>query len=319
MSLFLNFLLKLTPLYMSIFLGFVAGRYLHTPRDVVARIMFYLINPLVVFNGVLYTHIDKGILSLPLLIFFISCSLSLLFYWRTEKFWQDSTGNLLAFNAGTGNTGYFGLPIALMLFNTQGEGIYMMALMGVMLFENTLGFYIFAKGTHSPSECFWKLVKLPTLYAFVVALICNYFQISFPVVFSDFMCHIKGTYVVLGMMIIGLGLSSFHHFKLDWLYIGLAFFAKFVCWPAIMLAFIFLDAHWWGVFSIDVHRALMLLSIVPIGVNAVILATVLQANPEKAAAAVLLSTIFALFYIPLMIILFINGSESLLDTLYCPV
>lgn len=319
MALFSNFLLKLSPLYMNILLGFIAGRFLHTPRDVVARIMFYLINPLILFNGIIYIQMDSSILSLPFFILLISASLCLLFFWKSEGIWDDSTRNLLAFSAGSGNSGYFGIPLALILFDNQGEGIYMMAIIGVTLFENTLGFYIIAKGTHSAAECLRKLIRLPTLYAFALALCFNYLHVPIPVVFADFMCHIKGTYTVLGMMIIGLGLSSFHHFKLDWSYIGLTFFAKFFCWPAIILAFIFLDTNWFGIYSTDVHRALILLSIVPIGVNSVIVATVVKAQPEKAAAAVLLSTLFALIYVPLMIIWFISSSLSIFDLFYCPI
>lgn len=319
MSFFSALLLKLTPLYLNILLGFLAGKLLHTPRDVVARIMFYLINPLIMFNGISHIKITGSILSLPFLVFIISCSLCLIFYWKTAELWDDTTRNLLAFSAGSGNTGYFGIPLALILFNDQGEGVYMMAILGVTLYENTLGFYMCAKGIHSPSECLHKLMRLPTIYAFLLALAVNYSKVPIPGVFLEFMCHIKGTYTVLGMMIIGLGLSSLRHFKIDFKFISLAFFAKFLVWPALILSFIFLDTHWFGIYDTSVHQALVLLSIVPIAVNTVIIASVLQAQPEKAAANVLLSTLFALIYVPLMIIYFIDDGTHLQNPFFCPI
>lgn len=303
---------------MNIALGSLAGRFLQTPRDVVARFMFYLINPLIMFNGILHTHIDKSILTLPVLVFFLSCTLSLIMYWKGKQLWSDSTSNILAYTAGSGNSGYFGIPLALILFDNQGEGVYMLSLLGITLFENSLGFYICAKGSHSANECLQKLARLPTLYAFFIALFFNYFKFPIPEVFDDFMCHIKGTYTVLGMMIIGLGLSSLHHFKIDITFISWSFFCKFIIWPTVILSFTYLDSYWLHIFSTDVHQALILLSIVPLPVNAVIVATVVGAQPEKVAAAVMFSTLFALFYVPFMIITFMNLSVQFLE-MYCPI
>jgi malate permease and related proteins len=47
------------------------------------------------------------------------------------------------------------------------------------------------------------------------------------------------------------------------------------------------------------------MAIVPLAANTVALATELKVHPERAAIAVLLSTLFALFYIPFMAYIFI--------------
>ncbi|MBA3958153.1 MAG: AEC family transporter [Parachlamydiaceae bacterium] len=315
--LFYTLLLKIAPLYMNILLGFAAGKLLGTPRDVLGRLMFYMINPIIMFNGILYTKIDAGVLSLPVLIFVVSCSLCLLFYFLASYIWKDSTRNLAAFSAGSGNTGYFGLPLVLMLLDKQGEGVYMMAMMGISLYENSLGFYICAKGTHTPRECALKLFKLPTVYAFLVALTLNVIGTPIPVVFQDFICHIKGTFVVLGMMIIGVGLAGLTSFKLDFKFVGLTFLAKFVVWPTIILGVIALDMHFLHLFSRDIYDALILLSIVPLAVNTVVLASVLHAQPEKAAVTVMLGTLFALLYVPFMVITFMPEAAATFGRLFC--
>jgi malate permease and related proteins len=307
MSLFSTLLVKLSPLYMNMILGFLAGKWLNTPRDTVARFMFYLINPIIMFNGVLLTRIDTSVLSLPVLTFCLSSIMCLLFYRMTKNTWDDTTRNLMAFSAGSGNTGYFGIPLSLILFDTQGVGVYMMAILGNTIFENSIGFYIFAKGSHSPSQCLKKLASVPTIYAFIVGLIFNLLHVPVPEVFNDFMVHIKGTYTVLGMMIIGLGLSGLQGFKLDMKFMGLSFLAKFILWPVIVLGIVFVDATWLGFYSPDIHDALILLSIVPLGINSVILASILHTQPEKAAIAVLVSTVLAIIYVPLMIIYFLGS------------
>ncbi len=306
MNLFSNILLKIFPLYFNIGLGFFAGRYLDTPRDPIARLMFFIINPLIIFNGIMHTNMQPNMLAIPFITMGISVFLCLFFYKISQNFWTDSTRNLLAFGAGSGNMGYFGLPLALLLFSDQGEGVYMMGLVGVSLYESSLGFYICAHGAHSPRECLNKLLRLPILYGFLGGLLCQFLHIKLPEIFTEFMCHIKGAYVVLGMMIIGMGLSSLHRFRIDLRFIILSSLAKFVAWPIIVITLTLMDSWWFHIYPPEVHQALILLSIVPMAVNTVIFASVLKAQPEKAASAVLISTLIALLYVPFMILYFVK-------------
>lgn len=312
MCLFFACLIKIVPLYMNILMGYFAAKFLDLNRENIARLMFYMINPIVVFNGVIHTHLDTSVLMLPFLTFGISSLLCLFFYRISKSMWHDSSRNLLAFSAGTGNTGYFGLPMALLLFDDQGEGAYIMGLLGVTFFENTLGFYILSrKGDgegaekQSPLECFYKLFTLPALYAFLAGLLVNVSQIGILEIFSEFMQHIKGAYAVLGMMIIGLGLAGLKHFKIDYKFVGMAFIAKFFAWPVIALTVIHIG-RMFGYVNNDIYNALMLVSIVPLAVNTVIMASLLKTQPEKAATAVLASIIFALAYVPIMANYFIK-------------
>lgn len=307
--LFVACLIKIIPLYMNILLGYLAGKLLEVNRETIARLMFYIINPIVVFNGVLHTRLDPSVLLLPIFTFSISSLLCLLFYKLGKTLWLDSSANLLAFSAGTGNTGYFGLPMALLLFDDQGEGAYIMGLLGVTFFENTLGFYVLSRkneaaSNQTPLQCFFKLFKLPTLYALLGGLFFNIIHLPIPEIFNEFMLNIKGAYAVFGMMIIGLGLAGLKDFKIDYKFVGMSFLAKFVAWPAIVLSIITIG-KFLGYENNYIYNALMLVSIVPLAVNTVVMASLLKTQPEKAASAVLASIIFALLYVPIMANLFI--------------
>ncbi|WP_068469585.1 AEC family transporter [Candidatus Protochlamydia phocaeensis] len=306
MPFFITLSIKLIPLYLNILLGYIAGKKLQANQDTIATLMFYIISPLIIFNGVLNTQLDMRIMTLPILTFVISCSLCLVFYRFSRRIWSDSSKNIMAFSAGSGATGYFGVPLAMMIFNPQIEGVYIMALLGVTLYDNSLGYYISAKGSYTPKECFYKILRLPTLYAFMLGLAFNLCQFSMPDIYLEFIGHIKGVYVVMGMMIIGLGLAGLTHFKLDVKFVGMTFLAKFLVWPLLVLLIIALDKSFFGIYDPIIHQVLILLSIVPLAVNTVIMATLVKCHPEKAAATVLLSTLFALFYVPVMTSLFIK-------------
>lgn len=305
MSSFVALLIKILPLYMNIGLGYVASKALGTTRDSIARIMFFIINPLIIFNGVLNVKINPAVLFLPVLTFVICSSLCLIFYKLGKGYWDDSSRNLMAFSAGSGNTGYFGLPLALLIFDTEAEGVYVLALLGVVLYENSVGYYMLAKGKHTSAECARKVLRLPAIYAFTGGLFLNLTGLGIPPVFSQFIDHIKGTFTVMGMMIIGLGLARLDHFKFDRKFVEFTFFAKFLIWPALIFCLNTLDSNFFGFYDTVTHKALFLVSIVPMAVNTVIIATILETQPEKAAAAVVLSTLFALVYVPLMVTIFI--------------
>ncbi|KAF3362352.1 Auxin efflux carrier [Chlamydiales bacterium STE3] len=300
MPLFSSLFFKILPLYFNMTLGVVASKVLRTPRDPLAQLIFFIINPFIIFNGVLTTNLSWEILSLPFVIFAICSALCLLFYRLSAYYWNDRTRDVLAFCAGSGNTGYFGLPVALLLFNDQGEGVYIMAAFGVTFYDNTIGYYVLAKDKEPFYKTITKLLKVPTIHAFFIGLALNLLGVGVSDVFEEFMSHIKGAYTLLGMMILGLSLANLKSFRLDLPFIGMAFLAKFLIWPIATLSFTLLDFLIFGLYDADVYRAIMLISFLPIGINTVILASLFEAEPEKASTAVLLSTAFALFYVPLL-------------------
>lgn len=311
MEIFLTLLSKILPLYVIILMGFLAGKLFNPHRDTIGKILFYLITPLVIMGGVVNTKLSVSVLILPILTFSIGSLLCLFFYALSKRVWTDSTANLAAISAGSGNTGYFGLPLALLLLNEQGEGVYIMCLLGVTLYESTVGFYILAKGAHTRFEAFMKLLKLPSLYAFFLGLLINAIGFPIPQAFQDLVGYMKGTFTVLGMMFLGLAMAGIHYLKLDYKFIGMTFLAKFVAWPMVILAIIFADIYWLHVFDTTIHGALFLLSIVPLAANTVVLASILKNNPEKSASAVFLSTLFAIIYNPLMTTFFLEKFKVL--------
>jgi malate permease and related proteins len=265
-----------------------------------------MINPLIIFNGIVDTQLTTSILSLPLLTFIVACTLCLVFYHFSGKIWSDASKNIMAFSAGSGATGYFGLPLALLIFDQQAEGIYIMALLGVTLYDSSLGYYISFKGSCTPQECIKKILCLPSLYAFLLGMIVNVLQIPLPEVYRDFITPIKGVYVVMGMMIVGIGLADLTEFKLDLKFVGMTFLAKFLVWPLFIFCIIALDRTYLGIYEHTSHQVLILISIVPLAINTVVMASLTKCQPERAAATVLLSTIFGLLYIPFMTSFFLT-------------
>lgn len=306
MEVFSTLIVKLVPLYLIIAVGLCAGKFLHVQKDTIAKILIYIVAPVIVFHGVVTTQLNAGILLLPVIFFSVASILSLLFYKVASLWWSDSTRNILAFTSGTGNTGYYGLPVAVAIFGESVVGIVALSVLGMILYESTVGFFITARGHHTVEESIRKILRLPTVSAFIIGLSVNLSGIKLGQVYLDTAMLFRGTYTVLGMMIIGIAIADVPKLIVDLRFIAVTHFAKFIVWPIVIVAVIELDNLMFGIFQSEVKSVMILLSVVPLAANTVSLASLLNTQPAKAATAVLISTLIALIYIPIIVLLFIK-------------
>lgn len=303
---FLILLNKIYPLYLMVLAGYAAGKLLKVDRHTVSSLLIFIIAPIVVFNGVATALQSTGYLFLPVLFFTVAVLLSIVFFAVGGKFWQTSERNLLSFVAGSGNTGYFGIPLILSLYGQKGLSVAAFATLGLILFESTRGYYIMAKSHAHMRDALIKVVKLPVLYAFAAGLLVNTLSINLPEPVRNSFTYFNGAYTVLGMMILGIGLAGVTRATFDKTFTLLSFMAKFVCYPLLIGLFVYLDKQYFHLYSSEVHSIILILSVVPMATNTVTYATQLKTHPEKAAFSVLLSTLFALIYIPLFIAVFLS-------------
>lgn len=304
MDVFFALLIKLIPLYLIIGCGVIAGKYLRVQKESISPLLIYIIAPAIIFYGTQQAELTPSMLFLPLVTFSIACIISLTFFGIGKKIWSDSTSNILGFTAGTGNTGYFGLPVITLILGNELLSVVVLATLGFLVFENTLGYYLIARTHYSLSASLLKLAKLPTIYAFILGIVLNRHSFDLPTVLTTVLEQFRGSYTILGMMIIGIGLSQASKLALDLKFIFTSFLAKFIIWPLAILTLIFFDQKFIHLFSPAIIQVLIILASVPLAANTVTFATELKAQPEKAAVTVLISTIFALFFIPSIVAIF---------------
>ncbi|MBQ0742697.1 MAG: AEC family transporter [Pseudomonas sp.] len=301
MSAALILLYKLLPLYITVGLGWLAGRYLQASGSHIAGIMLYIVTPSVIFAGVMAAPLSFSVIMLPFLVFAFCTMLALAHLVVARRWLKDPVANLIPLSVGTGNTGYFGIPVALLLFGEQGLSIYIVCMLGTTLFENSVGFYLAARGRFGVRDCLLKVARLPAIYAFALAVALNLSQIGMPEVLVPLFDNLRGAYSILGMMIIGMSILSMRGLAGDLRFTALAFFGKFISWPLLALAFWWADSRFLQLYELPVYRAVFLISITPIAANTVVIATLLNTSPRQVAGTTLLSTLVALIYIPFMV------------------
>lgn len=302
MDIFLTLFSNLLPLYGLIGLGFIGAKYCGVERDTLANLAIFICVPVVVFGFILDLDFQWRYLLLPIILYLIYTIIGLGFLAFGKRIYDGPQANILAMLTSMGNTGYFGLPLVLLLFPPKFVAIYVFMMVSGVLYEATIGYYIAARGRFNTRDSLIKLLKFPMLYAIVAAFIAKGLGMEMSGNFETYWTYFKGSYVIVGMMIIGAAMAGLKHLKISPRFLCLSFFGRFVVWPALAFMFVSLDRHVTGLFSEDIYKLIMIVAIVPPAANVAAYAAQLGFEVEKAATTILLGTIFALFYIPVMLI-----------------
>ncbi len=302
MILFLSLFINLLPLYALIGIGYLAGKFWEIDRYTLANLAVYVCGPIVIFGFIAQLQLQLSYAALPFIAFAILVITGFVFYNLGQTVYPDNRANLLAMCASHGNTGYFGLPLVLILFSAEWVALYMFMLLAAAIYEGTVSYYFAARGKFSVRESVERLSKFPVIYAVLAGLAVNLagWGGDLPPLFLTYWVYFKGAYVVVGMMVIGTALSRVPRLVISWRFLGLSFAGKFFFSPGLVMCFVLLDNLALHLYSVEVHKLLLILSLVPPGANIVAFATQMDIRPDKAATTVLLGTVFALFYIPLV-------------------
>ncbi len=306
MAIFSVVFFKTISVLLSVIIGFLAGKYSNVERDSIAALLFYFISPIVFFAVPASTTLTYSAISICLVTFLIATALSIFAYHFFGMYWQDHTRNIIAMSAGTANSGYFMFPIATALFDDYMLGIYMMAVIGVNIYESTIGFYICAKSFNSTKESIIKILKLPILNAFILGCLCSFAGFTLPDFLDDFIYNMRGAYSILGMIMVGLGLSTLKKFEVDSKFTAAMFATKFLFYPIAINSFIIFDRVVTQWYDQNHYNALQLMSIAPLAANIIVISSLQKFYPEKVATTVFLSLLFSLVYMPIMTSLFLS-------------
>jgi len=282
-------------------LGFISSRFLNVKKDSIAAILIYIIGPVVFFTASYKVKFSPSMAIIPIIILLVGGILAFGTYFIGTKYFKDNTLNILSFSAGTGNTGYFGIPLAFMLFDEKLANIYVFSVLGSLLYESTIGFFIIAKGNYNARDSLKRVLKLPAVYAMMLGLFFNFMKIPLPADFLNYLEYFKGGYAILGMMMIGMSLHGLNKLLFDKIFISVALIIKFIVFPVFIMCIIFLDKTFFQILDSNLYKVLFLFSIPPMAGNVVAIASLLKSNPEKAAIAVVISTILSIFTVPIMV------------------
>lgn len=303
MDILILLITNIIPLYILIALGFISGKWLDVNLPSMATIALYILAPVVNFGAMAQMEFTPEYVALPFIIFAISTIIGTISYKTAQKVWKNNTANLIGMGSVTGNTMYFGLPVALAMLEPEWVGIYALLNLGLFINEVGLGYFFGARGHATLKGALLKVLKFPVIHAIWLGLLYNLTGLPLPETFTRYWNYSIGAWVLIGMMIIGVALSKQSKLDIDFKLMTSMFVPKFILWPLLSFGVIIIDINYFGAFSSEVHLMIAIMSAVPLAGNLVAYAATLKLHPEKAAATVLISTVFACLTVPAAVIL----------------
>lgn len=279
------------------FLGWAGGVALRLNARDISALLIYIIAPFVIFISVVQSPADFSYFGYSLGALVTASVFASGAYLAGRLLWKDPRANLFGFTGGTANTGYFGLPMVFALFDEKQIAVAVFIIIGMTAYEFTVGYFISAKGVMNTRESLLRILKLPVIYAALAGILFKKLNIEQSEVLVSGFDNFKGAYSVLGMMVIGITLASFRGLKPDKLFLAAALCWKHILYPAAGIAvFYFLIPV-----PAEAFPVIVLMLAAPMAANTVVIAVHLGIHPEKAAAAVMLSTICAAVTVPLAV------------------
>ena len=290
------------PLTLLILLGYAIGRWQTIDLKSVATLAIYAITPIVAFGAGARIDFTALLLLLPIGTFLLACVIGLISFFLGKFLVKDSSRYLLPVACGSGNTGYFGLPVAMALFGEDIAGLYFLANLGVVIFETSIGYYFIARGSVTRAVAVRRVAQLPILYALMAGLLFSALHIKLPATVMELWDLSKAAYIVIGMMIAGIALSQTRTFALTTGLLSTALCGKFLLWPMAALLF---GSVFSGFFPPETAKLILIMSLTPIAANLPAYAAANDMPVGPAALLVLISTMIALLGIPFLLPAFI--------------
>src|SRR5690349_24843906 len=190
--------------------GFALGKMLEIDPRSLGRVVFYVFSPVLIFNLLVKNQLKINeaaivvVFALCFILFMGVITFLLGYFFKLER------PALIAILITTmfANTGNYGLPLVSFAFGEQAlsyAGIYFAT---TTLLFYTLGVFLASLGHMNLKQALLGLFKIPTLYAVLIAILINIWNIPIPTPVSRAVDLAAGGTIPLMLILLGLQLTS---------------------------------------------------------------------------------------------------------------
>lgn len=299
-ELFDTFANNILPIMLISAAGFVLGRKLNIDSRAIGRSLFYFFGPVLVFHLLMTNQLPAlDVLRIGGLAIGVMLSSGILalvggLALRLERPVLVS----VMLTAMFANNGNYGLPLIAFAFGQEAlahSGIYFVF---AALLTNTLGVLIASLGHLSLKQAILGMLKVPTMYAVLLAVVINQTGTSLPVPFERTVSLAAGAAVPLMIFLLGLELRYIRWTK-SLRALGLSTSVRLLAGPLLGLAFA-------GLFGLtgSARQAAVMEASMSSAVATTNLAAEYNLDTSLVAATVLVSTLLSpLTLTPLILLL----------------
>ena len=280
--------------------GFALGKMLQIDPRSLGRVVFYVFSPVLLFDLLVNNQLKINeaaivvVFAVCFILFMGLITLLLGYFFKLER------PALIAILITTmfANTGNYGLPLVSFAFGEQAlsyAGIYFAT---TTLLFYTLGVFLASLGHMSFKEALLGLLKIPTLYAVLLAILINALNLQIPTSVSRAVDLAAGGSIPLMLILLGVQLTSLE-FSDNQRALQLSVSLRLIVAPLVALLF----AALFGLKTLP-RQASVTEASMPGMVSATVLATEYNLDTRLVTAVIFISTILSpLTLTPLLVFL----------------
>lgn len=300
LNLITTFTNNLLPIILISSMGFSFARFLQVDSRSVGRIIFYIFSPILVFNLLLKNTLPldaiAGTVGFALTVY-LATSVVILLVARALRLTRPLAMALLL-TALFGNTGNYGLPLVSFAFGQDALAHASLYFVTSSLLFNTAGVLIASLGHTDFKAALLGLFKVPTVYAALLAILLNRFQVTLPPALERTVELAADGTIPLMLVLLGLELARVEWGR-SWSLVAVSMGLRLVAAPLVgfLLAIPFgLQGAAWQAGIVETSM--------PTAVTTTVLASEYRLEPSLVTAAVFLSTLLSpLTLTPLLVYL----------------
>jgi hypothetical protein len=291
---------NILPIMLISGVGFALGKALPIDSRSVGRVIFYIFSPILVFDLLLQNELPLNAILKTMSFSLAASTIIGLLALLAGRLMRLERPVLIAILLTTifGNTGNYGLPLVSFAFGKDALAYASLYFVTNSILFNTVGVLLASLGHMDFKQALLGLLKVPTVYAVVLALGLNNFHLVMPAPLAQTVQLAANGAIPLMLVLLGLELV-----KVRWSNstqaVGLSTFLRLAVGPLIGL----LLAIPFGL-SGAAHQGNVVEASVPSAVTTTVLATEYNVEPALVTAIVFVSTLLSpLTLTPLLVIL----------------
>lgn len=286
LALFTN---NLLPVFLAAGVGFVLGKGMRIQAQTLARVAFYVFSPCLIFDLLTSNSLESGDILKMAGFTFAQIALVTLLAGLIGWGLRFERRMLVAVMLGAmlPNAGNYGLSVNLFAFGEPGLAYASLYFITSTIIANTLGVYLVSLGHTGYREALLGLLKIPTIYAVMIALLFIRLGWTLPIPLARPVQIFADAAIPTMLILLGLQLG---HAEWNGKTMGLvtAGGLKLIVSPLIGLGI----SAWFGLTG-TMRQAGVLESAMPTAVMAAVLATEFEVEPSFVTAMVFTSTLLS--------------------------
>lgn len=257
----------------------------------IANLVTYCFMPAAVFLNIYNAEIELALLGQLILYLVFFISILMVIGSAASRLLNLKRGEDAALKNGVSlmNSGNYGLPVSQLVFSTSPTGVSVQIIVLVIqnLLTYTYGLYNLISVSKSLVDILRELLRLPIIYALILAVILKSFDASLPNFMLVPIEQLAGGFAAVALILLGMQLESIQ-LKAFHKVIGWGVFGRLVISPAVALILIYAL----GLEGV-IAQSLLIASAFPTSRNTATLALEYDVEPELTAQLVLYSTLLS--------------------------